>query len=830
MRRRKLRYLVLLPVLFGPWVVVPGKAQTPRGPVPQQPTAGTQGQQTGQASQGEVVRQRLLGSGVPPAVIRARLRGAGYPSNLLDEYLVPDSISPAPPPPPDPLALQALQVLGLGGTTRADTLAAARDTVRLRRPQDSVRTDSLAQIEREEEEPPALQLFGLDVFQRGTTEFAPVVTGPVGDDYRLGPGDNLALIITGDVERVHALEVTRDGFVVIPRVGQIAVSNLTLGQLESVLYDRLGQVYSGISRGADARTRFQITVTRVRANTIRVIGEVERPGAYTITATGGVLAALYEAGGPTERGNLRAVEVRRGRELLGVVDLYDYLLSGVVPDEIRLGSGDVVFVPVRGARVKIAGEIARPAVYELRPGETMRDLLRFAGGLNPSAATVTATIDRILPTGERTQPGRTRTVLTVDLATALDPGSQAPALVAGDSVTIFPISGPRTNAVTVRGSVWQPGTYRLEEGMRLSDAIAVAGGLRPDTYGGRVQVLRTLPDSTRRLIGVALGGGDGPGSRPAEDLVLRESDEITVFSRTEFRPERVVTVHGAVQRPGEITFADSMTLRDAVMLAGGLRDDAYLAQAEISRPGVNGGDSLAVALRVPLDSSYIFDPTSYLTRPTGSRQSPEVLLHPYDNVFIRRQPNWELQRNVVITGEVRFPGRYTILSKDERLVDLIDRAGGLTATAYSNGIRFFREQDAAGRIPIDLRTVLNNPGNHDNILLVEGDSIYIPPYTPTVRVEGAVNAPSSVSYVEGRDTDYYVSAAGGYARQADKGKTYVQQPNGFVQEKNARPQPGAMIFVPARDPLEPRFNLTVLLGSVTGFLTSILALAAILTR
>jgi protein involved in polysaccharide export with SLBB domain len=318
-------------------------------------------------------------------------------------------------------------------------------------------------------------------------------------------------------------------------------------------------------------------------NTVRVVGEVTLPGTYRIAATGGVLSAIYEAGGINERGNFRAVEIRRGNQLVATLDLYDYLLHGSVSNEPPLASGDVIFVPVRGPRVKIAGEVTRPAIYEIKPGETLLDLLNLAGGLTPLASTRVATIDRILPPDERPDPGRARTVLTVDLHRMLKGEVPPVALLAGDSVTIFSIAGPRRNAVTIKGSVWQPGTYALEPGMRLWDLIRLAGGLRPETYQGRAQILRTYPDSTKQLIGVYLGERDGRVDA-ADNPELMERDEVNIFARTDFVPERYVAVSGAVKRPGLIPFADSMTLRDAILLAGGLAEDAYLVEAEVS-PG-----------------------------------------------------------------------------------------------------------------------------------------------------------------------------------------------------------------------------------------------------
>jgi protein involved in polysaccharide export with SLBB domain len=365
--------------------------------------------------------------------------------------------------------------------------------------------------------------------------------------------------------------------------------------------------------------------------------------------------------------------------------------------------------------------------------------------------------------------------------------------------------------------------------MRLWDLIRLAGGLRPETYQGRAQILRTYPDSTKRLIGAYLGDGDGQVS-PEDDPELMERDEVTIFARTDFLPERYVSVYGAVKKQGIIPFADSMTLRDAILLAGGLRDDAYLVEAEVSRlspKAFAGGDTLATVLKVPLDSSYLLAADGYMVRPVG-RDGPRVLLHPYDNIFVRRQPGWEVQRNVVVTGEVRFPGRYTLLTKDERLRSVLERAGGLTPQAYPNGIRFFRNEGRVGRIAVDLVSVLRDPRHRDNLILTEGDSIHIPAYIPTVRVEGAVNSPTSVPHVRGQGVGYYVAAAGGFARNADKGKTFVQQPNGLIQ-KGGRPEPGAVIVVPTRDAAD-RGYLVTLFSSLAQVIAATTTIIVVLVR
>lgn len=733
----------------------------------------------------DFVRMQLLSTGLTPAQMRNQLVAAGYPANLLDTFLAAEGLGPQQN---DEELLSAMSALGVRSVTGqpantggdpsvggAPSALAARDAV-----------------------PATLPLFGLDVFQGDPAAFEGLLAGPVDGSYRLGAGDQLVLILTGAVEISHELEVTRQGFIVIPRVGRVFVNSLTLDQLRQVLFDRLGERYSGITRSLDAPTKFDIVVAQVRAQTVRVVGEVAKPGTYQISAAGGVMSALYRAGGITERGSFRAVQVKRGTELLAEIDVYDYLLRGVIESSVALQSGDLIFVPIHGPLVKIAGEVARPAVYELLPGATLGTLIRLAGGLTPYATIETASIDRVLPPEERTEAGSARRVLTVNLRNELDSTTYTPMLPA-DSVTIFPIRGPRRNSVTIAGGVWQPGTYQLEPNMRLWDLIRAGGGLKPDAYEGRAQVRRLHPDSTRHLMGVVLSSTGNP--IPREDPLLQESDEVTIFTRTDFRPRRYITIQGAVRSPGTIEFTDSMTLRDAILLVRGLSDDAYLLEAEISRvrPDASGpADSMVTIFKVPMDSSYIFDASSYVTRPVAT-SAPDELLYPYDNIYIRRIPGWEGVRQVTISGEVRFPGTYTIATPGERLSSLIERAGGVTPTAYPEAVQFVRRQDGIGRIALDLPEVLQRPDHHDNLVLAPGDSIHVPRFIPTVRVEGAVNLPTSVTYVPGAGIGYYIGAAGGATHQADKGKAFVQQPNGLVAV-GTQPQPGAIVIVPQKDP------------------------------
>jgi protein involved in polysaccharide export with SLBB domain len=717
---------------------------------------------------GSQIQQRLQQSGLTPDQVRAQLAAAGYPPNLLDAFLgTPQAGQPTPLPTIQTLA--AIQALGLG-TVGQDSEALHVDTGFVRARAEALHAESLAT---------GNYVFGTEVFRRTTTQFLPTLAGPVPPDYRLGPGDHLVLILTGDVQRAHTLQVTREGFVLIPQVGQVFVSNLTLDQLRDVLYSRLRSVYSGVKRGPDATTRFDVSVANVRVNQVYVIGEVKQPGAYQLSALGTALTALYAAGGVTARGNTRDVEIRRQDALAATFDLYDYLLRGVTRGNVRLETGDVVYVPLHGTRVRVTGAVQRPAIYELKEGETLPDLLRSAGGFRANAAVDRLTIHRILPAAQRRPGPLPRAALDVALAVA---------------------------APSDRGGSVQPGQ------------AATAPGADADPLGG--VVIPSLP--------------------------LDNGDSVVVDSIGPLESLLYVGINGMVNKPGRYPWQERMTLRDLVKLARGPKIGAYLKDVEIARlPADRTQGQLADTLRAPIDSTYLFerDAAGHYIGPVGQAfagsGAPEVTLQPYDEVLILKQPDFELQRTVQVRGEVRFPGTYALRSKTDRLTDVLDRAGGLTPQAYPNGIRFYRREANAGRVGLDLAKVLKDKRYRDNMLLADGDSLYIPPYLPTVRVEGAVNSPGSVTYSQGQGLDYYLSAAGGVSFRGDKGRVFVQQPNGNVRAVHKRPlffgtskptpEPGAMVVVPLRDTTS-QSNTAAVLAAIGTIVASLVTVAVVVVN
>jgi polysaccharide export outer membrane protein len=684
-------------------------------------------------------------------------------------------------------------------------------------------------------------VFGLDVFRSATNLFDPTLAGPVDANYRLGPGDRLVLILTGDVEASYDLPVTREGFVVIPQVGQLFVSNLTLGELDRVLASRLSRVYSGVRADNRGTTRFSVHVARLRSNQVYVVGDVRRPGSYVISSAGTALTALYAAGGPTINGSLRVVQVRRGGRTADVLDVYDYLVAGDASHDVRLQTGDVLFVPVHGARVRILGEIARPATYEMLPTETLADLLRDAGGFKATASRQRVLIERILPPAERTATGRDRITMEVSSSALGTASGAAIPLQDGDVVRVFPVAERVRNRVFVQGNVYQAGAQGLSPNMRLSDALRHAG-LKSDTYLGEVLVSRLRSDSSRIQLRASLADTSGA---VVNDLPLQEDDQIQVFSVTTFRPVRYVSIGGAVRRSGRVLYREGMTLRDLVLLANGVQEGAYLNEAEIARlPADRSGGRTATTIRVPLDSTYLFErgPEGRYIGPPGvsvpSTSAPDVPLKPYDNVLIMRQPDWGLQRTVNIQGEVRFPGVYTLITKSERLSDLIKRAGGLTNEAYGDGIVFYRRDNNVGRVGVELTGAMRRYESADNLILRDGDNISIPAYNAVVTIRGAVNLPSAVAYIRGKGIDYYIGAAGGPSPKAEEDHAFVIQPSGkletvknhlFLPDQMPKPRPGSVVTVPEGDG-KPKQDYLPLITGLAQIIGSTVAIIVAVTR
>jgi polysaccharide biosynthesis/export protein len=766
----------------------------------------------------EAIRARIAQMGLTPEQVRQRLQAAGVAPSALDAYLKegkapaagPDIVKALEALTPPPAAPQGLEPTPPPAAPNAG-------------------------------DPPANQadrVFGADIFRRSSSQFQPLLTGPAPATYRIGPGDLLVVVITGDVEFVHNLEVTREGFIVIPQVGQIFVNGVTMGDLKGVLRSRVARVYGGIE---DGTTRLDVSLAKLRTNQIYVVGEAMQPAAYQLSSVATVLNALYASGGPNDRGSFRKIEVRRNNAVIATFDVYDYLLHGDTRRDVTLENGDIVFIPAHGPQVTVRGAVVRPATYELAANEDLRQVIGMAGGFRPDAAALRVSVSRVTPPEQRTPGGLSRIVIDVPLSGNALAGSFA--LKPSDVVTAFDVPEAVRATVQLKGSVFHGGEYGWRPGMKLSELIRVAGGFKPATYAGRAHIERlNAEDNTRYLIPVQLPEQDGVWP---QDVALNEFDVITIYNRDDFRAGRKVGISGMVNKPGDYEYREGMTLRDLVLMAGGLRDGAYLDTAEIARlPLDRSQGQLATVARVPMDETYRFEPdsTSYRFLPTSTASSKgstsaTVPLMPFDQVLILKAPNFEMQRMVQISGEVKFPGTYALTRKDERLTDLVARAGGLQPNAFVRGARFTRPTGNAGRVDVRLRAALENPGGEEDLVLQPGDELVIPEFNAVVQVQGAVNSPTSVLYKEGADLDYYIENAGGYARGADKRRVHIRFADGTARVAkshssllggNPEPGPGSVVTVPLT-PEEDRFKWKDFIGGfgqIVGTLGALIAIIA----
>lgn len=801
------------------------------GAAAQQPEATNQVdlQQPGAA---DAIRARIASSGLGAEEIRRRLQAAGYSPTLLDQYLTrADSGRVVPPNPAAQAALDAL-------TTQREQPVGAMAAIG-NGGQAAARAPS--------------NVFGVDVFRRTTTQFQPLLSGPVPDDYRLGPNDVLVLVVTGDVELALTLPITRDGFVVIPQVGQVFLSNMTLAQAKDVVRARLARIYSGIRPNNTGPTKFDLVVANVRATQVYVVGEATQPGAYQISALGTVMTALYAAGGITERANLRGVVLRKRSGASIPVDLYGYLLRGDTRADVALDNGDLVFIPPRSKRARITGAVVRPMVYDLGPRDGLADLIGFAGGLQAGAAGTRVAIYRVVPAARQAPTGPQHMVIDVPFADSagIRVVPSVP-LEDGDSVVAFHVDPTATDYVDVKGSVLLPGRFGIGQATRLSGVIRRAGGFRTGTYLGRAHIERLFEtDSIRSLISVKLPEDSlAPWS---EDPVLRPLDIVTVYNRVEMRDVIPVTISGVVTAPGSYQWRSGMTLRDLVLIARGLRPGALLDYAEIARlPVDRRGGRLADIIRAPMDSTFLFDRDSggVIIGPPGlpglARGAPDTPIRPYDNVLVLSQPEFELQRTVGVFGEVKFPGSYSLATKTERIAGLLTRAGGLTSQAYAGGIQFFRRfptpegRIRAERINLDLAEALRHPASRSNVILQPGDSMFVPEYQPSVRVVGGVNSPGNVLWVPGKPLAFYVLAAGGFVERAIENRTSVTQANGEVQTRahgilglggtSPTPRPGSTVFVPVKEPNLDHTDKITKWGAITSILASSVAIIGLALR
>ncbi|UCG62471.1 MAG: SLBB domain-containing protein [Candidatus Zixiibacteriota bacterium] len=670
--------------------------------------------------------------------------------------------------------------------------------------------------------------FGAELFIGGRGNEVPIDI-PSADDYVLGPGDNLVLYLWGRAEKQFNLTIDREGKVFIPQVGEIVGWGLTLEQFTEQAKKALSRVFSD----------FDLTVSLGKIRSIRVFvaGEVKQPGAYTVSSLTSLFNALYLAGGPNSRGSMRQIKLMRNGRVEAVCDLYDLLLRGENSADVRLQSGDVIFVPVAGSQVAVRGEIKRSAIYELCGGERALDLLELAG--KPTAE---AYLERVML--ERISPANEWEVVDLNLDTEQISETDNISLADGDRMTIYSIFEAKKNIVAVFGHVKHTGYYERNDSTTVSNLIGLAQLQPYDVYFDRADLFRRYPD--RRLevipvdIGAILSGDSG------KDMLLQDRDSLYIYSIDEVEWERYVYIEGEVKRPGRYPLYDGMSAEDLIFLAGSFNRGAYRHQIEIARIDSIGEVSIA--------SVNI-----------GEVSPKTVILNEDDHLYVRQLPEWQLHRAVSINGEVMYPGEYTLSDRYETLYELLTRAGGFTENAFPRGTIVERptiddgltrlgvpriieksaplREDSLGhitrgnvvdydvhsmnRLVIDMDRILASGGTEADIVLEPGDKIYVPTIPSGISVIGAVGSNGTIRFVEREPVKYYVKKAGNFTRRADKKETRLVRATGEVLSGRGimgkRVHLGDVIIVPSKIEKDRNWlkTFTTALTAATGVLTSV---------
>ena len=657
-------------------------------------------------------------------------------------------------------------------------------------------------LEKEKEKEPKRKIFGHDIFNKKDLTFESSMNLATPQNYRLGPGDEVNIDIWGASQESITETISPDGYVTIEDIGLIQLGGLSVSQAKAKLKNVLGPRFQG--------SHIELTVGQTRTITISVMGEVKMPGTYTMSAFATVYNALYMAGGPNEIGTLRNVKVYRNGRLLSNVDVYDFLLNGKLTGDVRLQDNDIVTVGPYEALVNIAGKIKRPMFYEMKKTESAATLLRYAGGFTGDAYTKAIRIHR--------KAGQMYSVFNVGEFDLNDFK-----LMDEDSVSVDSTLNRYQNTVEVKGAVFRPGYYQVGGQICTVKAlIEAADGLTENSIGQHAVMHRMKKDRTLEVLSVDVLGileGNVP------DIELKNEDVIYVGSREEEKEDQTITIHGEVNYPGVYKFASNETVEDLVLQAGGLTNAASLAKVDVSRRiiepnATEAGDILAF--------TYSFSLNPDFTIPQG--ETP-FTLQPFDEVYIRRSPNYNEQQNVTIEGEVQFKGNYTLTSSNQRLSEIIKQAGGLTKRAYPEGAKLLRQmtqeerelmetmlrtaQRNSGNDSIDIKKLLTlttfpvaieldkalaNPGSDDDPYLREGDRIVVPRYTSTVSINGEVLYPNTVRYKAGEKADYYIDLAGGVSSAGKRSRTIIIYMNGMVAkaDRKHKPKPGCQIVVPTK--------------------------------
>jgi len=673
------------------------------------------------------------------------------------------------------------------------------------------------------------KIFGSELFSKSNLSFEPNLRMATPRGYIIGPDDQLLIDLSGDNDVNYNLKVSPDGTIRLQYVGPVSVGGLSIEQATSKIKTSLASTYPSVRNG---RTNISVNLGNIRSIKVTILGEVIKPGSYTLSSLSSVFNALDASGGPNSNGSFRKIQVIRNNKVVSTVDVYDLLLNGIQRGNIRLQDQDVINIPVYQSRVEIAGEVKRPALFEVLAGENLADVIRFAGGFSNQAYTAQI---KVL---QNTNKERSITDVPAESFNTYGP-------LNGDKYVVEKILDRFANRVAISGAVFRPGEFELEKGLTLKGLISKAEGLTEDAFLNRGYINRLNADNTASLISFdvakLLAGTDA-------DIVLQREDRVTISSLFDLRDEYKVSIQGEVRQPGTFAYGDSMSLEDLIQMAGGFKEGATPNRIEISRR-IRNSDALSKSAKTAELFTVDVDQNLKLKGDTFK-------LQPFDIVSIRNSTGYEVQRQVKVEGEVLYPGVYTITSKNERLSDLVKRAGGLTPSAYTLGASLKRPGPAAvdvndknaidtreeeerkllnlkrlqqsgakdtlsseisqkvitsDLVGIDLERILKKPGSRYDLLIEEGDVLRVPKQLQTVKVTGEVLSPNSIVFSPRKSFKQYVNGAGGFTFNAYKKGAHIKYANGSVQAASKflffnnypRVLPGAEILIPKKAEREP---------------------------
>lgn len=689
---------------------------------------------------------------------------------------------------------------------------------------DDFEVDSMSMLRAMLEEQRKKIIFGHDFFNNEEMSFEPNMNMATPKDYRLGPGDAVFIEVYGASQRTIEGTVSPDGEITIEGFGPIQVSGLTVSQANSKLRSTLGSRYQN--------SRINLTVGQTRTIMVHVMGEVNYPGTYTLSAFASVFHALYMAGGISDIGTLRNIKVYRHNKLVTTVDIYDYMLNGKLSGNIKLADNDVISVGTYDCLVDIQGKVKRPMFYEMKKNESLYTLLKYAGGFKGDAFTKYVKVFR--------KEGNEYTIYNVE---EFDMNSFN--LSDEDSVFVDKVIPRYSNMIELRGAVFRPGKYQVGSNVNsVKTLLEAAGGLREEAFTSHAILHRQKPDHSLEVISVNI---DEIMNGIAADVIMKPNDVLFIPTRTDMIKKHIVIIRGEVIKPGSYLYADNMTIEDLVLQAGGLKDEASTVKVDVVRRII---DPEAVTPDSIIAQNFSFE----LNNNLAISDNPTFYLKPYDKVYIRRSPGTVEPITISVAGEVAFEGNYALSHRQTRLTDVIKIAGGLNERAYAKGARLERQMTPEERlrmeaaitalakqsevfsdtasarkaldtatsyyVGLELEKALANPGGEDDILLRNGDRIIVPQYTETVKVNGEVMYPNTVGYVKGKSVRYYIDQAGGFGQRAKKSHTIVIYMNGKVAKvgHNAKVMPGCEIVVPSKPKKDPA-AITQWLGIGTSMAT-----------